>query len=321
MSLRGEWNLIPFEPAYRTRVLELMAVVQGHRMSEQEFEWEFERNPFGSLNIFLATIGTEVIGVSCHNAFRIRLGEEVYPCSFPLNVLTHPEHRGKGIFSKLELRNEERATELGFPFMLSFPNDASTGIFLGRLGWSRLAPPMIVGRPCLHRSRRDRLDDLVAIDRFDERVDGLEFVSRENEVSFARDHEYLNWRFLERPGDRYRAFMIKRRERLAGYIVVGTTQKRGKTIRFVAACRFTEEVADVYASARAQGLRELSTAGFCLEMDTVTANRPVARQLLNGFVPVPKRLNVIFKPLAPSAPDLSRRPLRWFIDLGDLDFF
>lgn len=310
------FTVAPYAPRYRDRVLGLMEQVQGHRTSAERFEWEFERNPVADINVFLALHGDDVVGVSCHNTFRMRLEGRDEVVSFPLNVLTRADHRGRGIFSTLEAANEEQAAALGVPLMLSFPNEASSSIFVSRLGWSPLEAPRLLWRPRPRWSGMPGLS-LSEVDRFDRWADEAWAASTDLDRCFIRDSAYLNWRFADWPGGGYRVFAARDGAEIVGYAVTGSTVKRGVRVAFVASALLVPEWRGAYAGLRRAALaRERGWVALDLEGPLSPAaggSGPYAR--------LPKRLRLIGKPVA-DVVDLAwieRAP--WFFQLGDLDFF
>lgn len=318
--MTSDWAVVLYDESYRSRVVSLMSLVQAQPASSEEFMWEFERNPIGRLNIFLAIRGDDVIGMSCHNAFRVCVGEECFECSFPLNVLTHPDHRGRGIFSTLEKLNEERARDLGYPFMLSFPNALSTKIFLERLGWTRLRPPLLLGRPPLRRDVQSKRLRLAPVDGFDPRVDEWRRSRDSHRVGLDRDHVYLNWRFVERPGRDYQVSIVEVDGAAIGYVVTGLVRKRAKPIRFIAALELLPHHEHLYATTRSAALANPHLSAATMELDLAGVGRGLWQEAASGFLPLPKKLNAIYKPLTTEADLIGRSP-KWAIQLGDLDFF
>jgi GNAT superfamily N-acetyltransferase len=342
---RGAWETVPYAPAHRPGVLRLMAEVQGHATSAEEFIWYFERNPATAPNIYLAIHGGKIVGVSCHNAFRLWLDGAERLVSFPLNVLTDAAYRGQGIFSRLESANEEHAQRNGVSLMLSFPNRQSTPIFVGKLGWREMRGPAYL----VHPLRIDRVLALRApawlaslgragnplaarlrgglgglalarFDRFDDTSDALfRRVRTRWGMCFARGAEYLNWRYVGVPGKDYRCYQVRRAGEALGYLVLGVTEKLGLRLGFVADALLDDDSA--YGALQAWAVRLLADEGVdaCLQLEDRRI-APGLRSLQNGFVRTPKRLIWIRK--GGDAPDDSLADLSsWTFQLGDLDFF
>jgi GNAT superfamily N-acetyltransferase len=350
MESARDWKLVPYEPSKRQAVLDLMARVQDHPTPEAEFVWWFEENPTKYLNIFLAELDGRVIGVSSTNSFRIWCDGAEHLIPFSLNVLTHPDHRGRGIFSRLELANEADARHHGCPFMLSFPNRRSTPIFVRKLGWSagwtaplvtkaasprRLLARLLGARGLLPSSRflwrltgptfhRRRPGAVEAIGEFDTAFDRLwEQEREERRWGFVRDSAYLNWRYVEAPSQRYQCFRISDGADLAGYLVTGVIEKRGLRLGYVA---------DLFLRARsrrrlADGLAAVDAQFFAQDVDAVLALGVPGLAERHGYSksfywPTPKRFPFIYKVFDPR---YARLPFgersRWTFTLGDLDFF
>lgn len=326
-----------------------MTLVQGHETSEAEFVWWFERNPTKYVNIYLAEWAGRVIGVSSTAPFRVSGDGEEHLVPFSINVLTHPDHRGQGIFSALELANEEDAVRNGCPLMLSFPNALSTPIFMNRLGWSRgrapafmlkvlnpapllraaldVTPPEWLGGPArsvLRRALREASSTaLQPIDEFDCNFDRLWEQERgRRRWGLVKDSAYLSWRFLEAPSGRYRCWRILDGRELAGYLVTGTVVKKGLRLGFIA-----DLVPPATDGVLAAALGVADAWFARQDVDAILAFAPAGtvakfQYLRFAYLPTPKRLNFIYKILDTrfSAIPFAERSL-WDFNLGDLDFF
>lgn len=298
-----------------------MEAVQGRPTSSNRFAWQFERNPIGEVNVFVALAGDEMIGVSCHNAFCMRLDAQREVVSFPLNVLTRKGWRGKGVFSALERANEEYAAQLGAPLMLSFPNAASAPIFRDRLGWTELGAPRLVARPRSIVATRRRLPVWInRVQCFDSWADDVWAENSDLDRCLVRDSAYLNWRFVDCPQGGYRVWTVCRGREVVGYIVTATTTKRGTPVAYVASALMVPEWRPVYAAVRRAALMS-ARAPLQLDLEPLVPTLRCCWGRGTRFVRVPKQLTLIAKSLRD---DFDRSWLRlrpWFFQLGDLDFF
>lgn len=316
------WELVKYTGRHRAAVLALMAEVQGHATSPERFMWEFERNPVGNTNVCLAVAGGEVIGVSCQNAFRMRLAGRDQIVSFPLNVLTKAEHRGRGIFSRLELASEEYAERSGASLLLSFPNAASTPIFLERLGWLALTAPRLLARPCSVLRRRARLPVTIhPVQTVDHWADEIWAENDDLDRCMVRDSAYLTWRFIQCPDSNYRVFVVRDRNEIVGYMITGTTVKRRIPIAYIASALLTSSWRKLYPALRRAVLADARTP-VLLDLETPFSTDKQPRPFgSDGHVPLPKHLNFIAKPIAQELDEPWLRVRPWFFQLGDLDFF
>ena len=94
------------EPARRDEFLALMQENYGAAMSPTEFDWWFDRNPAGRriLNEARDEDGTP-LGVLAMSCFLMSQGL----ASYAVHAVTTPAARGRGVFSALELHNEQDA--------------------------------------------------------------------------------------------------------------------------------------------------------------------------------------------------------------------
>ena len=327
-----------YRPHHRDQVLDLMASVQGQRTTPESLIWEFERNPSGDPNIHVALVRGEVVGVACHNQFRAHVGGHAETISFALNVVTHPDHRGRGIFTTLEEECEAAAHARGIRILLSFPNAKSEPIFLNRLEWRALPKPRIAARPMAgqlarwrdrpvgqaipggtvvgnQRDARLRLS-LQPVERFGQWADDVEQENSTAEAyGIAKSSAHLNWRFLEEPSRRYRAYLIESSGDAIGHVVLGSTSKRGIPLSYLASLQLRPAYRSVRPSVMRAAVAEARRlpGRVCLDLRSVWAG--AAGWAGGGFLPTPKQLRFIAKGAGsdPSSP--------WDIQLGDLDFF
>ncbi len=332
---RQPWDVVPYSSQYRDAVLALMWRVQGHQTSVGEFIWEFEQNPTFDLNIQLAMKNGAVIGVACHSAHRMVIQGRERLVSFPLNVLTDPAFRGQGVFSTLEVAAEEHAHRAGASMMLSFPNSASTPIFTERLGWRHIAPPRLIGRmraPGLATSRalkrlglapRTQEYVLERVGSFGSWADELWEANRETlGWHISRSSGYLNWRFVDRPTGKYQIYVALRDTEVTGYFVVGATVKRNIGLTYMASALASPQAPGYFRQQRSAVLRQSPGSLATVELDlTPTSMAMQSRDLLYGFLPVPKRLNLIYKTIGDDLSGSTIECAPWCFQLGDLDFF
>jgi GNAT superfamily N-acetyltransferase len=288
------------EPARRDEFLALMQETYGHAMSPAEFEWWFDRNPPRILTA--AHENGSALGALAMSIFRMRDGL----AAFALHAVTSPAARGKGVFSTLELANEEEAAAAGAPVALGFTNPSAGPILVGKLGWEDVTRLRIWVRPKRLRPRREGRLRVREVDRFGERHERAyraEAGSWGNHI--VRDARYLDWRYVDSPRE-YTRFECDGGWGVATHAVwqgfscavVADAVGRGKT-RLVKRC------------ARA------ADADLAVAMPNPGEERAY---LAAGFVPTPRTIRFIGKKLRPGAA-LPHDRRAWRFSLGDLDFF
>jgi GNAT superfamily N-acetyltransferase len=286
------------QPAQRDEFLALMQETYGDAMAPAEFDWWFDRNPGGPRILNEARDGETPLGVLAMSLFEMSNGTSAYA----VHAVTTPAARGRGVFSKLELHNEQEAARSGASWALGFTNPMAGPILVGKLGWEDVTALRIWARPKrLRRTGRGRLLLEPGVGPFAER----------HSASYDAHHilrtpRYLDWRYSDSP----RRYV--RLESDAGWAVVAHATWHG----FSAA---------VICDAVGQKLPALLRR--CVR--SVDADLAVA--IVNpgeegtyaaaGFVPTPRTIRFIGKRLTDDAPPLPKERRDWRFTLGDLDFF
>jgi len=272
------------EPAGRDEFLALMTETYGTAMSVPEFDWWFDRNPAGPriLNAARDEDGAP-LGALAMSLARFDNGL----AAFAVHAVTTPAARGRGVFSTLELHNEEQAAALGARWALGFTNPMAGPILVGKLGWEDVTSLRIWVRP----KRPWRKDGVVRATPFEPRPRRLPA------HHVVRDEAYLRWRYADSP----------RLYAQSGDAVVTHALWHGHSSAIV--CE--------HGRGLSRALRQVQ-APIAVALVNPGEER---RFLAHGFVPTPRTIRFIGKRLTGDAPELPKRRDAWYFTLGDLDFF
>jgi hypothetical protein len=269
------------ESAARDEFLALMQETYGSAMSPAEFDWWFDGNPAGPRVLNIARDEAALGALSMHFA-RLDNGLS----AFAVHAVTTPAARGRGVFSTLELHNEQEAAAASAQWALGFTNPMAGPILVGKLGWEDLTSLRIWVRP---KSVR--------------KVGGVEqtaITPRSRELSahhIVRDEAYLRWRYADSP----------RPYAQADDVVVTHANWHGLSSAIV--CEHGRGLNRALRHVKAQ---------IAVAMVNPGEER---RFLAHGFVPTPRTIRFIGKRLTENAPELPKRRDAWHFTLGDLDFF
>ena len=109
----------------------------GKTDGERVLPWRYAASPHGpSITLLTRTPGGDPVGAYACNARRVAAaGSEPAVVGETGDVMTHPDHRGKGLFLDLDRRAMEEATAEGWPCVIGLPNSKSADIFTTKLGW------------------------------------------------------------------------------------------------------------------------------------------------------------------------------------------
>ncbi|MBV8259189.1 MAG: hypothetical protein JO073_15375 [Actinobacteria bacterium] len=282
-------------PARPDEFVALMEETYGRSMPVAEIEWWFA-NPAAPqfLNAARDDDG-KALGILGMSLFRLRSGI----ASYALHAVTSPAARGRGVFSAINRLNEEQARAAGAIWTFGFPNPKSHRVLTQDHGWEDLPAPRVWVRP---RRRPKRSGGFL-----------VEPVcpSFERDAPFAsegmvRDAAFLNWRYAESP----RAYHRVDGDR--GWVVVTHAIWQGFSSAIV-------------MDAAGEGLTPLlREAVGAVDSDIAIAlvNPGEERAYLGaGFLPTPRTMKYIGKPLREDAPPIPRERRAWRVTFGDVDFF
>jgi GNAT superfamily N-acetyltransferase len=286
------------EPAGRDGFLALMQENYGAAMSPAEFEWWFDCNPAGPRILTEARDDVTPLGVLAMSFFRMRHGLAAYA----VHAVTTPAARGRGVFSALELHNEQAAAAAGAPWAFGFTNPMAGPILVGRLGWEDLTSLRIWARPKrLRRTGAGGLRADTGVQPFDDRH-AAPFAAHH----IVRDAAYLTWRSADSPRRSVRF------DGPDGWAVVTHASWHGYS---------SAVICDAVGPGIPSLLRRC-VRGVDADVAIAMVNPGEERAYLAaGFVPTPRTIRFIGKRLTDDAPVLPKERRAWRFTLGDLDFF
>lgn len=312
----SEFEAVAYEPSRRDDVRALMDAVWGESASPEDFDWWYERNPTGPRLLSLVVDDGRVAGASGMSFFTMRLAGQESTIAFALDAAMHPDYRGRGLWSVLELHNEAECLRAGAVAVLGFPNAVSDSILVGKLGWRELPRLRLWARPISPLARVSGLREVPGetLERFgEEEEDVYRRVSAGWGNHLIRSAAHLNWRFVDSPRP-YRILAERRDGVLEGWAVVTHRRFRGHAVGVLA-----DLVAPTGRAARAL-LRRAVRAVRGQALVALVPPRERARFLAGGFLPTHMTLRLIGKPLVPGV-ELAAERAAWHLTLGDTDLF
>lgn len=338
--------------------VELYALAFGKTDGERVLPWRYRDSPHGA-SITLLTRdpdGQAVGGYACNGRRVLSHGEFAGVVGETGDVMTHSDHRGKGYFLDLDRRAMELARERKWPLVIGLPNSKSAGIFTSKLGWigvgavrpwtfvlhadeaarqerqraGRLAS-MGTGwaawrgsmrRGALRKSFFEKVN-VVALPRFTSAVDDLlAQVAPKWAWLQERSAEFLNWRFIDAPSNRFRAHgVFAPNGDLVGYAVVQLPE-RGSPVGYVVDLLALDDVA--LAAAMEAALGHLHKMGASVARATAVEGSWWQKQLKFCGFRAPHtndRKQIIVHLLDPSSPlaVVAQDPTSWYFTDADRD--
>ena len=346
------WTHRLAEPSDLPEILRLIRAVHGDthpELDEAYLRWRyFNDTPFRA-QIMLAEHEGRPIGIQPLAIFAWDWGDARLRGAMYTGVLTHPDHRRKGVFQSLLAACNDYAAQVGAQFCMMLPNEASFPGFIKtnwtypgliplhlrisspgralatRIGgvpsWLASAGPSIFFRPragpttgihCEPVSRvLDELDDVAT--RSSARNDG---------VRLRRSAAYWNWRYDSTVGRGYHTIIARRAGRLVGAAAVKVGQRAGLDVGMILDLVSDDDAAAAIVDGAQQRLLELG-AGIV----TCQASSPHLSRMLRdrGFRPIGprfsgKRFHFVFRPTGVSGlPRMPAAMADWSLMFGDSD--
>jgi GNAT superfamily N-acetyltransferase len=225
---RAEVSVRAYRDTDEPRVLELLAASlgggpAGDRPSEF-FRWKHLENPFGRSVMLVAEDGGRIVGLRAFMRWRFACDGRSIEAVRAVDTATHPDHQGRGIFSRLT----REALELmrgEFDLVFNTPNEKSLPGYL-KMGWGivgtvpislrvrrpvRFARGLGSIRAAAQGGATADLDlpeasavlrDLPGLPALLHRAEGAE-----GRIATPRDAAFLDWRYGRAPLLGYRALV------------------------------------------------------------------------------------------------------------------
>lgn len=106
----------------------LEAAAKTHKIPKKTknwFYWKFKQNPFGQSILACVKDQDKIVGCVAFGMQEFILNNKKVKGAISFETFVHPNHQGKGVFSKLLSLAESRAKVINIDLFLNFPNSNS----------------------------------------------------------------------------------------------------------------------------------------------------------------------------------------------------
>ncbi|HKQ47006.1 MAG TPA: GNAT family N-acetyltransferase [Phycisphaerae bacterium] len=351
------WTNRLARPDETAAILGLVRAVHGDahpELNERYFSWRYLSDTPFRADILMAEHEGRPIGIQPVAIFDWQWGATRLAGAMYTGVLTHPDHRRRGVFRSLIDSSNEHAAARGAQFSMTLPNDASLPGFLNFGDWQYpglipLALKVVDGAAMLRPKIGGLLAGLVGWApnlAFRRRADegGMGDIVCEtaavapaelDEVFSAFSHgcdrlmirrtaAYWNWRYLTRPGSSYRTLVARRAGRVVGAVITAVGRRMGLDVGLIA---------DIVGEGGVTVLRRLIRAaeeelvGRGLGLVTCQATSPLLQEALaaEGYWrpeprKLPKKFHFVYRPTGVAGlPKAPASIADWHLTFGDSD--
>jgi hypothetical protein len=321
-------DIIPGRPDPAGLLALVRTIFPGEDVGDPRFlPWLYDRNPSGRALEFMAKSGPLVTGHIALVPLRYKTAQGTALGCITVNVITHPDYRGRGIFIILHDLGFKEAAAKNILFTLGYPNQKSEKGSLKHLGYRELTriplwilpfnvPKILASQPSKRRAgwrlaaraaqplsriwrslRRPPRSDSMEIEKITEfgpDADDLWVTaSTIADNILIRDRAFLNWRFVQAPTRRYDLFAMRSSDRCLGYLAGRTTLVEGLRWSTIVdlLTEDTEEGRDAASSLVAAYNRHILREGADVSAALMLKHAPPALALRrNGYIVCPPSL-------------------------------
>jgi|AntDeeMetagen134_2_1112570.scaffolds.fasta_scaffold01801_3 GNAT superfamily N-acetyltransferase len=137
-SVLTDYQIRQYRPADRDGVLALDSVVWDRDRGGDWFDWKYRQNPYvDHTPLFVVRKDGEVVGARPFMGFEMRTNSETATALQPSDTMVHPDHRRRGIFTRMTEHAIEYYEGTNVDFFFNFPNEASLPGY-EKLGWRQI---------------------------------------------------------------------------------------------------------------------------------------------------------------------------------------
>ncbi len=189
--------------------------------------WRYKgNNPAGDSIIYLMEHEGKIISHFAIIPYRIRVFGEDMLASHSIGAMVAPEYQGKGLIKFVADKLFAEVEKKKIMFSYGFPNNLAYELHKKIMAYGDIAQIYTMEKQvAANRGIKDSQPskDIIfrPIIKFDHAADELWAAGQDiYKISVIRNAAYLNWRFLERPDQRYFAFGSYEGDKLVGYVIL-----------------------------------------------------------------------------------------------------
>jgi GNAT superfamily N-acetyltransferase len=277
----------------------------------EHWNWKYLDNPIGLFNIGLAWEKNKLVGCDHCYYLRVKIGDETFLCGIGADSAVHPEHRKKGIYTKMAdltkgIFNQHRANLAYWittnPIFIEsaknkelpiFPHNImkmmrindmkqylsetnSEHRFVKEIGYNIVSKMKLMKNLINHDAKKNyRPTRMRDIKYFDERINTF-WHGIEDHYSFIikRDQDYLNYRYNDSRGGKYIVKILEDDKEILGYIVSGTRRNNGYETGFIVDLLSKPNRIDVAKKLLSEALEQFDDKGINVVKSWIIKNHP-----------------------------------------------
>lgn len=173
-------------------IVALLRTSLSDNHTEENFLWKHFENPFGKSYGLLAIDNNHIVGVRMFMYWEFKSSNEILRAIRPVDTITHPNYRGKGIFKKLTLQGLEDCKG-EYDFVFNTPNINSFPGYV-KMGWTKYDKDLFFKIAITIDLKRKGSIELLKQKEF--KLQNIDLLSPNFRTNITTS--YLRWRYLDK---------------------------------------------------------------------------------------------------------------------------
>ena len=192
------------------QILKLFYSAFGKPLSEAYWKWRFIDNPENKTMIKLIWDNNILAGHYAVSPLKLNVDGEVILTALSMTTMTHPNYAGRGLFTELAKNlYQDESKKNGLKAVWGFPNNNSHYAFIKNLKWKNLEqiPTFSISIDRVKESESSAISIATIFDN--SHINAQLQTSSSYDIKVEKSINYLTWRYLKNPTNKYDIFEIK----------------------------------------------------------------------------------------------------------------
>lgn len=231
----GHMNIRPYRQGDEEGILILDDKLFSSKWNPRTLEnwhWKFTgSNPAGHALVWVAEHQGEIVGHFAAVPYRLKVFDREIMASHTIGAMVDERFQNRGLLKFINDRLVENLIQYDINYTWAFPNEQGYRFETKALGGQDLINFDVWKWTRGENNQALFMTDVKTLSAFDTGVDRLwESCRNQYEIAVVRKKEYLNWRYLSRPDQKYFPMALYENNLMKGYVVAKLFTE-GRTLR------------------------------------------------------------------------------------------
>ena len=321
----SEYTFELYKPSDADNAIDLFSKCFGKKQPRDDWVWQYHSCPFGQKSI-VCRKGDDLAGFYGVILRPLFVNHKESVVGHVMDVMTHPEHQGKGLFTSCAKAAFAASKATGVDLFFGWPNqEALPGH--RKVSWRELGKRDIMKHSLqgLLGPENDLTVERVSWDSVSELRDDVDrlFASRKDTLDIVADRrwKWLDWRYALRPGFGYFPVMCldRKRRSLEGWAVLRKKEFEGESVGHIVDYLTTDDSRATQAI-ESWALRYFASEGCAYAQ--FLDNDQMEKASSSWQAEEGRKLELIVRSTDEPGEEMPKSTIDdWYLALGDCDVF